>query len=244
MTKPLRVVMHAHSTWSYDGRWSLERLARMYGKLGADALMMSEHDTGFDLSRFGEYRAACSKASTERCTLVPGIEYSSPDNDVHVLTWGLEEFLGEHRPVLDTLRDVRALGGVSILAHPVRRKAWQQIQPEWFELLDGIELWNRKSDGISWGVEALSLLRDSGLPAFVGHDFHRLRQIWPLYQKFAPPASGQNLEEGLVSAIRQRQSFPTAFGKQLLESSAKPGSAVFPALERLRKRLWILGKVF
>lgn len=242
MKTHLRVVMHAHSIWSYDGRWSLDRLARMYGKLGADALMMSEHDTGFDPSRFAEYRAACSKASTESCTLVPGIEYSSPDNDIHVLTWGLKEFLGEHRPVLETLREVRALGGVSILAHPVRREAWQKIQPEWFEFLDGIELWNRKSDGISWGVEALKLIQDSGLPAFVGHDFHRLRHIWPIYQRFEPPAAKQSLEVALVSAIQHGNSIPKAFGRKVLTSGTILSPKLHPKLERLRKEIMGLGR--
>lgn len=241
MTRPLRVVMHVHSTWSYDGRLPLDRIARLYGRLGADAVMMSEHDTGFDPSRFQDYRAACSKASTAGCTLVPGIEYSSPDNDIHILTWGLERFLGEHRPVMETLQEVRASGGVSILAHPIRRKAWQKVPSEWFDFLDGIELWNRKADGISWGTEALALIRLSGLPAFVGHDFHRLRQIWPMYQRFDRPIEMQSLEASLVSSIKQGQSMPVVFGRQLLGKESNPTPKLYPALERFRKGLRSLG---
>lgn len=237
MTRPLRVVMHAHSTWSYDGCLPLDRIARLYGRLGADAVMMTEHDTGFDPSRFHEYRDACAAASTARCTLVPGIEYSSPDNDIHILTWGLDRFLAEHRPVAETLQQVRALGGVSVLAHPVRRKAWQRIEPGWFTLLDGIELWNRKSDGLSWGTEALALIAQSGLPASVGHDFHRLRQIWPLHQRFDRPRAGQGLETALVAAIRLGLSQPMAFGQPLLDGGSTPRPQVFPALERMRRGL-------
>jgi predicted metal-dependent phosphoesterase TrpH len=237
MTRPLRVVMHAHSTWSYDGRLPLDRIARLYGRLGADAVMMTEHDTGFDPSRFPEYRAACAAASTARCTLVPGIEYSSPDNDIHILTWGLDRFLAEHRPVNETLQQVRALGGVSVLAHPVRRKAWQRVEPGWFPLLDGIELWNRKSDGLSWGTEALALIAQSGLPASVGHDFHRLRQIWPLHQRFDRPRAEQGLEAALVAAIQQGLSQPMAFGRPLLDGGSIPRPWVFPALEQMRRGL-------
>jgi predicted metal-dependent phosphoesterase TrpH len=228
--------MHAHSVWSYDGHWPLDRIARLYGRLGADAVMMSEHDSGFDPARFGAYRAACAAASTARCRLVPGIEYSSPDNDIHILTWGLDRFLGEHRPVSDTLRDVRALGGVAILAHPVRRAAWAKLQPEWFGLLDGIELWNRKADGISWGREALDLVRRTGLPATVGHDFHRARQIWPLAQHVAVPADA-GLEAALVTALRQGQGRPTAFGRALLAADLSPRTAPWPGLERVRRGL-------
>jgi hypothetical protein len=237
--------MHAHSLWSYDGRWPLDRLAWIYGRLGADAVMMSEHDTGFDPSQFRDYQAACSKASTASCTLVPGIEYSSPDNDIHILTWGLERFLGEHRPVIDTLQEVQALGGVSILAHPIRRRAWQKLEPEWFDLLNGIELWNRKADGISWGIEALALIQRSGLPAFVGHDFHRIRQIWPMYQGFERPIAMsiamQDMERTLVSSIKQGKSTPIVFGRQLLGGESDPIPKLYPALERFRKSFRSLG---
>ena len=44
----MRVVLHCHSTWSHDGHWPLERIARLFGRLGIGAVMMTEHDTGFD----------------------------------------------------------------------------------------------------------------------------------------------------------------------------------------------------
>lgn len=230
--------MHAHSLWSYDGCHSLADIARIYGRLGADVVMMSEHDTGFDPSRFSEYRSACAKASTDTCQLVPGIEYSSPDNDIHILTWGMETFLGEHRPIMQTLSAVRASGGVAILAHPIRRSAYLKVDPAWFEFLSGIELWNRKSDGISWGHEALMLLQQTGLPAFVGHDFHRYRQIWPLYQAFTTAAPlDKDLEAILVTKIKSGNCSPYAFGRPLDVNRTTPGLSLFPLLERARKKI-------
>jgi hypothetical protein len=234
-----KVVMHAHSVWSHDGRWRLERIARVYGRLGARVVMMSEHDTGFMSDRFNEYREACADAITSDCTLVPGIEYSSPDNDIHVLTWGLAHFLGDGRPVMDTLRDARDLGGVTILAHPIRRNAWQKVKPEWLTLLNGIELWNRKSDGIAWGHEALKLIRQSDLPAYVGHDFHSPRQIWPLWQSFDLPldSRGRAMESVLVDRIKCGAATPYAFGRPLLDDRGAPRPAMLPTLEAARKRL-------
>src|SRR5690625_2953222 len=138
--KLLRVVLHAHSTWSYDGCWELSRIARLFGRLGADAVLMTEHDTGFPADRYEEYRAACDAASTSKCRLVPGVEYSNPDNSVHILTWGLDRFLGEARAVEATLEDVGAAGGAAIFAHPARRDAWQLFRESWVPLLHGIEI--------------------------------------------------------------------------------------------------------
>lgn len=235
----LRVVLHAHSTWSYDGHWSLSAIARIFGAMGVRAVMMSEHDTGFDPCRFTAYRAACAAASTARCTLIPGIEYSNPDNDIHILTWGLVQFLAEHRPVIETLAAVREAGGVAVFAHPVRRAAWRQFDTEWVPYLAAIELWNRKSDGISWSPEALQLIRDTGLPATVGQDFHRLRQIWPLTQAFDLPtgtAPSSGMEHTLIAALRDGHTTPLAFRRPLLDSSGLPMYKLYPKLEQLRCR--------
>jgi predicted metal-dependent phosphoesterase TrpH len=197
--------------------------------------MMTEHDTDFDPARFGEYRDACARASNSRCQLIPGIEYSSPENDVHILTWGLDHFLAEHRPVMETLRGVRACGGVAVLAHPVRRKAWQQFRPEWAPLLAAIEVWNRKSDGLRWSSEALDLAREYGLPLTVGMDFHRARHLYPLTNRFDVPTVS-DLEAALVHALAQGSQVPFALGRPLIGKNGDPRTLPHIALERLRKR--------
>lgn len=229
----MRVVLHAHSTWSYDGHWPLARIARVFGALGVDAVMMTEHDTGFDPGSFGAYRDACAQASTRRCRIVPGIEYSSPDNAIHILTWGLRQFLAEHRPVSETLRRVREAGGVAVLAHPVRRDAWRQFDPGWIPLLDGIELWNRKSDGLCPGKEAQRLIAETGLPATLGVDFHGPKQIYPLAHLVDCPADSDP-ETALVAALRAGGHRLEAFWRPLTELG---GGSIHPRLEGLRKGL-------
>jgi predicted metal-dependent phosphoesterase TrpH len=229
----IRAVLHAHSTWSYDGSWTLDQIARFYGRLGVDVVMMSEHDTGFAPGQFQAYRDACAEASTSACRLVPGIEYSSPNNDIHLPTWGLDQFLGEHRPTLDILQDVHAAGGVSIFAHPIRRDVWQQYDPAWTPLLSAIEVWNRKSDGISYGSQALALRIRTGLPATVGQDFHKLRHAYPLTHLFEVDPN-DNLEVQLVEAIRCGQLRPQAYRRDLFTAEGQIKSGLHPHLERAR----------
>ena len=231
-SETVRVVLHAHSTWSYDGQWGLPQIARLYGAMGVDAVMMSEHDTGFDPAQFAAYRAACASASTQRCKLIPGIEYSSPENDIHMLTWGLETFLAEHRPVLETLEVVKAAGGVAIFAHPIRRRAWAAFDPAWVPYLSGIELWNRKSDGITWGREAWTLLQQTGLPATVGQDFHRLRHLYPLTMTLPRPEG--DLEAALVAALKAGRMRPEAFRKPLLDTKGALQGGLHDWRERRR----------
>jgi predicted metal-dependent phosphoesterase TrpH len=237
----LRVVLHAHSVWSYDGHWQLSAIARLFGRLGADAVMMTEHDTGFPPEGFAAYRAACAAASTPRCRLIPGIEYSDPGNDVHILTWGLDRFLGAGRPVEATLRGVRAAGGAAVLAHPARRGAWRLFRDSWVPLLDGIEIWNRKTDGLAPGAQALRLQAATGLAPTVGVDFHRLRHFYPLdhLSEAANGTGDAGLEATLVQAIREGRLVPHAFRQPLVRAGEPLPNApgLHRSLEAVRQAL-------
>jgi predicted metal-dependent phosphoesterase TrpH len=231
------VVLHAHSRWSYDADWPLARIGRLFARMGARAVMMTEHDTGFDAARFADYVAECRAAGPAGCAMVPGIEYSCPDNCVHILTWGVERFLGEARPTLEILRAVAEAGGVAVFAHPRRREAWRRFSPEWVPHLAAIEVWNRKTDGLAPGEEALALVAATGLPATVGVDFHRRQQVWPLLNRIAP-APGLPLEAGLVACLRAGRVVPRAFGARVMAAdgaSLAPAMAVHGGLERLRR---------
>lgn len=67
-----------------------------------------EATPGWDVRHIEKEWRACAAASTPRCKLIPGIEYSSPGHRIHLLTWGLHSFLAEHRPVEETLAAVSA----------------------------------------------------------------------------------------------------------------------------------------
>jgi len=231
----IKAVFHAHSTWSYDGSWTLTEIARFFGRLGADAVFMTEHDTGFDPERFPEFIAECAEASKAGAVLVPGIEYSSPDNDIHILTWGLSRFLAEHRPVPETLEQVRAAGGVAVFAHPVRRDAWAQFDDDWVPYLAGIELWNRKSDGILYGQEALDLIKRTGLPATTGCDFHRLLNYYPLSNSFTK-APEQSIEEAGMVALKAQSVTPQLFGRAFV-TGAEVKAPLHAWLEPKRRAL-------
>ncbi len=232
-TRIVRVVMHAHSEWSYDADWPLDRIARVMPRLGAQVVMMSEHDTGFPVDRFAEYREACAAASTPDCLIVPGIEYSDENNDVHLPTWGLDRFLGASRPTTELLRDVALGGGASIFAHPARRDVWSRFDPEWSQYLSGLEIWNRKTDGVAPGNEARDLFRETGLHPVVGMDFHRRNQLWPLINRFE--ITGGLSEAGLVAALRHGRTVPCAFGRPLIGGDGQLRPGLHTSAEQLRR---------
>lgn len=176
----LRAAVHVHSDWSDDGRWTLEDIARGFARRGYGAVLLAEHDRGWESDRWDAYREACHRHSTGDCLLVPGIEYGDANNVVHVTVWGDIPFLGAARPTLEILRSAKTAGAASVFAHPERREACRQFTPEWADLLTGIEVWNRKYDGWAPSREALKLAAaHPHLRMLVGNDFHTRRQFFP-----------------------------------------------------------------
>lgn len=230
----LRVAAHIHSEWSYDGRWSLEEVARGFEQRGYDAVLLCEHDRGFNADRWQAYREACAKASSARMLLIPGIEYSDSTNTVHVPVWGKLPFLGEAVATGDLLPRVAEMGGVSVLAHPARRSALEHLDDDSLSCLTGVELWNRKYDGYAPSKVAIELLRrrPTLLPV-VGLDFHTARQFHPLAMTIAAP--NERSESGICTSLRGGGARAMAFG---LPAATLASGLALPAmcgLERARR---------
>ena len=232
----LRVAAHVHSTWSYDGEWALEDLARAFARRGYDAVLMSEHDRTFDDASWERFCAACSAASACGAVLVPGIEYSDAANCVHVPVWGAPGFLGRDRPTGELLADARAAGALAVIAHPDRREAWRTLDPEWLELAYGIEIWNRKCDGWAPSRSGLELAAGGhGLRPFVGLDFHSARQFFPL--AMVAPDGGAASVESVLRALRAGALEPVAFGSPAGRFAHGRGLEAARASERVRRPL-------
>jgi hypothetical protein len=198
----IRAAAHVHSDWSYDGSWSLSRISSCFKGAGYNCVFTSEHDKSFNQDRWQSYRKACVENSADDFLIVPGIEYSDRLNIVHVLVWGNIPFLGSERETEELLQEVTKFKGIAVLAHPSRKQAWQEYKSQWGSFLSGIEQWNRKVDGVAPSQEALSLLKQNPrLMSFVGLDFHRANQLFPLYMTFQ--INGRLDEEHVLEELRE-----------------------------------------
>ena len=232
--KTVRVAAHVHSEWSYDADWPLAELVQAFWKRGYHAVLMAEHDRGFDDARWEAYRAACAEASTEELLLVPGMEYEDSASLVHVPVWGVDlPFLGAARPTEELLRDAKAHDAFTVFAHPARRDAIMSFRPEWAPLLDAVEIWNRHYDGIAPYPRGRRFAAEQGLRPFAALDFHTRRQFFPLalVLELEEPVSASAVVEALCAAQFRVEAFGTS---ALRFTGGVPGTALRTG-ERLRR---------
>jgi len=230
----VRAVVHVHSEWSYDGAWTLEKIANLFRRLNCKVILMSEHDISFDHTRWESYQKACAKLSDEGLLIIPGIEYSDENNAIHVLTWAVAEFLGNNQPTGNILEKVNEKNGICVFAHPSRHEAWQRLDSSWLPLFHGIEFWNRKFDGIAPSREASDLLKLSGKSTpFVGLDFHRINQLFPLSMMIH--VKGTLSKDNVFTALRTGQSYPLAMGVSALRFTDGFLSSSVKVADRIRR---------
>ncbi|MGH7996963.1 MAG: PHP domain-containing protein [Opitutaceae bacterium] len=231
----IRVACHVHSDWSYDGCRRLNEIASIFGRRQYRAVLMSEHDRGFSEARRLQHREACRKASTPDTLLISGLEYSDPANRVHILTWGDVPFVGESIATAQLLAETTARSGVAVMAHPTRQAAWQAFDTGWSRHLAGIELWNRKTDGWAPSRDAARLLAATGLPAFVGLDFHRGAAGFPLTTlvEVETPVD----ESTILTSLACHRFACHAFGASSARWNTGVGRVFLEALERRRRTL-------
>jgi hypothetical protein len=229
----LRLACHVHSDWSYDGKWKLESIARLFGSLGYDGVLMAEHDRGFTEERWEAYREACASTDGHGALLVPGVEYSDAENVIHVPVWGDVPFLGEGLPTGEMLSRATELDASAVLAHPARRNAAERFDPDWGRHLLGVEWWNRKYDGYAPGPDAGRALASQGAVPFASMDFHTSRQLAPLVMVVE---SEKGLSaEGVFEALSARRCRPELLGMSALRFTQGRGNQAVRALERTRR---------
>lgn len=211
----MRVAAHVHSSWSYDARWSLKEIADAFRRRHYDVVLMSEHDRNFNERKWCEYQYACQDASTDGILLIPGVEYEDSDGVVHIPVWGDKiPFLGSGKPTIELLRCARAENAIAVHAHPWRRNIISRYRPEWAPLLSGIEIWNRKYDGITPNKDLKHFGVRERIDPFVSLDFHTRRQFFPLAMSISlkeEPSSAS-----IVTAIRDGHCKPEFFGMSAL----------------------------
>ena len=178
----IKGALHIHSQASRDGQVSLPRIADLYRGQGFQFICITEHSEDMTEQKMTMLRQKAEYLSHEDFRIIVGIEYSCNDA-LHIVGVGCEQLLETFDPV-QLVRNIRAAGCFSILAHP-RRTSWI-CSPELAANLNAVEVWNVRYDGkylpAPRALEFFNRMKVSNpqLLAAVGDDFHGLGGFYPL----------------------------------------------------------------
>jgi predicted metal-dependent phosphoesterase TrpH len=181
-------LLHVHSSFSYDSHTDLADIAQTARRHRIRCVLMSEHNNRLDSDQVAAFVRRCDGLSDDQLLIVPGLELAYDSNRVHLLAYGVREFIDSSDPkctVKSLIDAVHAAGGIAVFAHPCHRQASQRLTVDDLARLDGIEIWNVKNGNrfvpAASDLRLLRRIRSSGSGAFGfgGLDWHHLNKFVP-----------------------------------------------------------------
>lgn len=131
----INIDFHIHSKYSFDCFLEPSRIIETARRFGLSGLALTDHDT---IEGVGEFRQLAPDL-----LIIAGEEVTTEDGDI--LGLFLSEEIAASRKTDAVVRDIRAQGGLAVLAHPYK---WPHVvrDPGIFKKFDAIEVFNARNN--------------------------------------------------------------------------------------------------
>lgn len=171
-----RIDPHVHSEGSYDADDPVELILEQANDIGLDAVVITDHDT------IEESLRAAELASEFDLVGIPGVELSTADG--HLLALGVDEMPEPRRPLMESIAEVRELGGAAVIPHPFQRSR-HGVRKRHITDCDALEVYN------SWlftgyrNRRARRFADARGFPGVAASDAHSVHWVGRAYTEIA-----------------------------------------------------------
>lgn len=187
------VDLHCHTSASFDCLAKPESVVRAAAERGITHLAITDHDR-ID----GALRAR--DAAPDGLTVIVGEEIRTADGDLVALF--LDRAVAPHRPVVETIAEVRAQGGIVGIPHPFDKFRGSMLNDPRLEamgpLVDWVEAHNARVVGGTRNEQAAAFARELGLPGVAVSDAHSVLEVGVAYNVLDGDPS---TPEGLLAAL-------------------------------------------
>lgn len=190
--------LHMHTHYSFDSKTQIEDVFERAIECGVQAIAITDHDT-----IEGALKAkACAPRELK---VIPGIEITSDVGDIIGL------FVNQpirSRHYKEAIAEIKAQGGIVYLPHPFRGR--RSISLELIELVDVIEVFNGRSQGISLeddqfgNQDIVNFAKSYHKTGVGGSDAHKAHEVARV-QTYVPKFSN---DDELKNILLSRKIFP------------------------------------
>jgi len=133
-------VVHVHSTYSRDGRDTLDALREFALARGLAFVGLTDHAEDMQAATYARYVEECAGLSDDGVQLIPGLEFRFAGfTGLHLLALGLDRWISPATPD-EFIAQTKGGAAFTIVAHPVL--AAYRVPPAVATGIDAIEIWN------------------------------------------------------------------------------------------------------
>ena len=168
----MRADIHIHSSFSKDGRSTVEEIIESAKAKGLGCIAIADHNS------FESYEIASKCGGI---IVIPAEEVSSSEG--HILAYGINCEIPRGKGVLETIDMIHSAGGIAVAAHPYRW--WSGLgENNVVAEFDAVEIHNARSTKGS-NKKAYKLAQKMGKTVTAGSDAHHARYVGDAYTEFS-----------------------------------------------------------
>jgi len=185
----MRADLHIHSSFSNDGRSSVDDIIKAAKAKGLGCIAIADHNS------FASY------AESSKCDgiiVIPAEEVSSSEG--HILAYGIDKEIPRGKGVIETIEMIHAAGGIAVAAHPYRW--WSGLgEKNVVAEFDAVEIHNARSKKGS-NRKADRLAARMKRPVTAGSDAHHADNVGDAFVEF--PDDVKNWEDAVKAILDRR----------------------------------------
>ncbi|MBS7646556.1 MAG: PHP domain-containing protein [Candidatus Bathyarchaeia archaeon] len=187
----VKVDLHVHTCYSYDGLIRLDELVLYAKKAGLNGVAITDHDK-ID----GALKVA---KETKDFLIIPGIEVSSLNG--HIIGLNLQEPVPKNLSIEETVDKIHELGGLAIACHPgasLKASLGQRISQKF----DAVEVVNASAFPFKRSIKkALEIASKLGLPRVAGSDAHYAPEVGAAYTVIEAEPSLEDVAKAISKGL-------------------------------------------
>jgi predicted metal-dependent phosphoesterase TrpH len=201
----MKIDLHCHTYYSHDALCPPKLLVRRAKKAGLDGIAITDHNS------IKAWKDAKEEADKIGLLLILGEEIKIKENGKtigEILAYFINKEINPHgKTAKEIIEEIKSQGGLAIIAHPYHwKKPFKKLE-ECKNMVDGVEVFNARSQSKKGNEKSLKFAKDNNLPITAGSDAHTYFEIGRAYVE----TEAKTLEE-LKTAIKNNK--VRVYGKQ------------------------------
>lgn len=182
----IKIDPHVHSEGSYDAHDPVDLLLEQAADIGLDGIVITDHNV------IEESLRAAEMAEEYGLIGIPGVEVSTKHG--HLLAIGVEEMPTVGASMVNTVREIREMGGVAIVAHPFQ---WTRHGARRKNILDcdAVEVYNAWLFTGYKNKKAMRFARKHDYPQIGSSDAHSVTLVGRAYTEIVIDPTDVDLSE-------------------------------------------------